>query len=70
MVAPAGTPPDVVATLQKQIAEIVALPDVKATLAKISFQPVAQRAGRLGAEIKNDIAVWGKVMKDAHIPVN
>jgi len=70
MVAPAGTPPDIVATLQKQIAEIVALPDVKSTLARISFQPVASSPAVFGAQIKDDIAVWGKVMKDAHIPVN
>src|SRR5580698_7528862 len=40
MVAPAGTPPDIIATLQKQIAAIIVLPDVKATIEKLSFQPL------------------------------
>jgi tripartite-type tricarboxylate transporter receptor subunit TctC len=70
MVAPAGTPPEIVATLQKQIADTMAQPDVKATLSKISFEPVASPPAALAAQIKDDIAVWGKVMKDAHIPVN
>jgi tripartite-type tricarboxylate transporter receptor subunit TctC len=70
MVAPAGTPADVIALLQKQIAEILTLPDVKSTLAKFSFQPVGSTPSAFASAIKNDIVVWGKVMKDAHIPVN
>jgi len=70
MVAPAGTPADVVSTLQKQIAQIIVLPDVKATLDKLSFRPVASAPSEFAKQIKDDIAVWGKVMKDANIPVN
>jgi tripartite-type tricarboxylate transporter receptor subunit TctC len=70
MVAPAGTPASVVALLQKQIANILTLSDVKATLAKFSFQPVGSTSSAFASAIKNDIVVWGKVMKDAHIPVN
>jgi tripartite-type tricarboxylate transporter receptor subunit TctC len=70
MVAPAGTPAEIITTLQKQIADIVALPDVKATLDKLSFQPVASTPAQFADQIKDDIAVWGKVMKDAGIPVN
>jgi len=70
MVAPAGTPPEIVALLQKQIAEIVQLPDFKATLDKLSFQPVGSTSAQFADQIKNDIVVWSKVMKDANIPVN
>ena len=59
LVAPAGTPASVVALLQKQIADILALPDVKSTLAKFSFAPVGSPS-----------AVCGKVMQEAHIPRN
>jgi len=59
-----------VSALQKQIGEVVALPDVKSLLEKISFQPVASTPSDYAAQIRNDIAVWGKVMKDANIPVN
>jgi tripartite-type tricarboxylate transporter receptor subunit TctC len=70
MVAPAGTPPDVISLLQRQIREIVALPDVKSTLDSFSFEAVASTPSEYESQIKDDIAVWGKVMKDANIPVN
>jgi tripartite-type tricarboxylate transporter receptor subunit TctC len=70
MVAPAGTPPEIIALLQKQIAEIVQLPDFKATLDKLSFEPVGSASAAFENQIKSDIAVWSKVMKDANIPVN
>ena len=47
MVAPAATPPQIVALLQKQIAEIVQLPDFKATLDKLSFQPVGSTSAAI-----------------------
>jgi tripartite-type tricarboxylate transporter receptor subunit TctC len=70
LVAPAGTPASIVTTLHDQIGEIVRLPDVKSTLDTVSFHPVASSPAEYAAQIKDDIAVWGKVMKDANIPVN
>jgi tripartite-type tricarboxylate transporter receptor subunit TctC len=70
LVAPAGTPADVIALLAKNIADIIALPDVKATLDKFSFRAVGSTPAQFADMIKNDIVVWGKVMKDANIPVN
>ena len=70
MVAPKGTPSNIISLLQKQIAEIIALPDVKSTLDKLSFQGVASSPAEFATQIKNDIATWSQVMKDAHIPVN
>ena len=70
MVAPAGTPAPIIALLQKEIAAILTLPDVKATLAKFSFQPVGSTPEEFASQIKNDIVTWRKVMKDANIPVN
>jgi tripartite-type tricarboxylate transporter receptor subunit TctC len=70
MVAPAGTPADIIAKLQGEIAAIMVLSDVKATLDKLSFHAVASTSAAFADQIKDDIAVWGKVMKDANIPVN
>jgi len=70
LVAPAGTASNVVTLLQKQIADILVLADVKSTLAKFSFQPVGSTSSAFASEIKNDIAVWGKVMQEAHVPRN
>jgi tripartite-type tricarboxylate transporter receptor subunit TctC len=70
LVAPAGTPPSIVSLLQQQVAAIVHLPDVTATLDRLSFQPVGDTSTEYSNQIKNDIVVWSKVMKDANIPVN
>jgi tripartite-type tricarboxylate transporter receptor subunit TctC len=70
LVAPTGTPANITTMLREQIGEIVGLPDVKSTLNTVSFQPVASSSSEYAEQIKNDIAVWGKVMKDADIPVN
>jgi tripartite-type tricarboxylate transporter receptor subunit TctC len=70
MVAPAGTPPQIVDTLQKQIAAIIVLPDVKATIDKLSFRTIGSTPAEFADAIKSDIAIWSKVMKDAKIPVN
>jgi tripartite-type tricarboxylate transporter receptor subunit TctC len=70
LVAPAGTPANIIAMLRDQVRDIVALPDVKSTLETVSFHPVASSPAEYAEQIKSDIAVWGKVMKDANIPVN
>ncbi len=70
MLAPAGTPQEIIALLQKQVAEIVRLPDVKATFDKLTLPASGITPEQYASQIKEDITVWGKVMKDAHIPVN
>lgn len=70
LVAPAGAPATVVALLQKEIARIIVLPDVKSMLDKFSFSPVGSMPSQFASQIKNDIVAWRKVMKDADIPVN
>ncbi len=70
LVAPAGTPEPIIAKLQHEISDIVQLPDVKSALETVSFHAVASAPSDYARQIKDDIAVWGKVMKDANIPVN
>ena len=43
---------------------------MKSTLDTLSFRPVASAPSDYTNQIKDDIVVWGKVMKDANIPVN
>jgi tripartite-type tricarboxylate transporter receptor subunit TctC len=45
----------------------VALPDIKDRFAAIGFDPVANRPDAFGAQIKADVARWGKVIHDAGI---
>jgi tripartite-type tricarboxylate transporter receptor subunit TctC len=69
VVVPAATPKPIVDLLQRQIARIMALPDVKEKLDALGFTPVASTSEAFGAQIKGDIATWSKVVRDANIKV-
>ena len=68
-VAPAGTPKPVIDLLQKEIARIVVSPDVKERLDVLGFYPVANTPEEYAAQIKSDVEIWGKVVRDANIKV-
>jgi len=67
IVAPAGTPKDVIERWRDEIAKAVAAPDVKERLQGLGFAPVANIPDEFGARIKAEIAKWSKVVHDAHI---
>ncbi|MDX2308063.1 MAG: tripartite tricarboxylate transporter substrate binding protein [Hyphomicrobium sp.] len=67
LLAPAGTPKEIVNLLQRTVAEIVTMPDVKARLAAFGFDPVANKPEEFAARIKEESARWAKVIKDANI---
>src|SRR5262249_28029396 len=69
-VVPAATPKPVVDLLQRQIARIVALPDVKERLDALGFAAVASTPDAFAAQIKSDIETWSKVVRDANIKVD
>ena len=68
LVAPAGTPKDIIALWQREVARIAALPDVKERLIAIGFEPVANQPEEFGAWIKSELPKWGRVIRDANIP--
>ena len=68
ILAPAGTPKPVVDILQQEIARMIVLPDVKERLAAIGFTPVANTPEEFAAELRSEVARWGKVIADAKIP--
>ena len=69
MVAPAGTPKEIVDLLQKEIAKAVAQPDVKEKLSALGFVPVANTPQQFGERIKLEIEKWGKVVRDAKLRI-
>jgi tripartite-type tricarboxylate transporter receptor subunit TctC len=68
VLAPAGTPKPVIDTLYREIARMIALPDVKERLAAIGFTPVANTPEAFAVEIKAEVERWAKVIRDAKIP--
>ncbi len=67
VVAPAGTPSEIIDRWQAEIARAVALPDVKQRLQDLGFEPVADTPAHFGERIKTEIAKWAKVVHDANI---
>ena len=67
LAAPAGTPADIVARWQAEVARALALPDVKQRLDDLGFAPVGDTPSHFGERIKDEIAKWGKVVHDARL---
>ena len=70
IVAPAGTPRDIIERWRGDIAKAVAGTDVKERLQGLGFAPVANTPDEFGARIKAEIAKWSKVVHDANIRAN
>ena len=68
-VVPAATPKPVIDLLQREVARILALPDVKQKLDALGLAAVASTPEAYGAQIKSDIETWSKVVRDANIKV-
>jgi tripartite-type tricarboxylate transporter receptor subunit TctC len=67
VVAPAGTPKEIIDRWHDEIVRVVALPDVKQRLEDLGFEPVADTPAHFGERIKTEIAKWAKVVHDANI---
>ena len=67
LVAPAGTPKEVVGLLHRAIANIVAPPEFNARLLALGFDPVASAPAQFADWIRSEIAKWSKVIRDAGI---
>ena len=69
IVAPAGTPKEIVDQLNAEIKKLAALPDVTAKLTALGFTPVASTPEEFGARIASEMAKWDKVIRDAKIRI-
>lgn len=70
LLAPAGTPKDIIDRTRAEIARIVALPDIRAHIVQLGGEPVANRPDEFAAIIHNDVAKWKKVAAVAHVRVD
>lgn len=64
LVAPSGTPPDVVAKIKDEVHRMFTLPDVRERLAMQGIEPKTSAPDELTALIKSDLVRWSKVIKD------
>jgi tripartite-type tricarboxylate transporter receptor subunit TctC len=69
MFAPAKTPAPIVARMQKEVARVVHLPDVKQKLLDQGADPVGSSPEELGRVVRSELKSWAAVIRDAGIKV-
>jgi tripartite-type tricarboxylate transporter receptor subunit TctC len=65
IVAPAGTPPDVLAKLNRELNKILGEADVKQKFADQGVDPVGGTPERFAEHIRTQIEKWGRVVKES-----
>ena len=68
--APAGTPADVIAKMQKAIAELIGEDEIKRKLLELGIEAKALAGAQLAKQLDSDIVKWGDVITKANIPKN
>ncbi|MSQ52920.1 MAG: tripartite tricarboxylate transporter substrate binding protein [Betaproteobacteria bacterium] len=67
--APTGTPPEVIALINRHMNTIVAMPDVRKRLLALGADAYAGTPEELRTRFAADVAKWGEVIKRAGIPL-
>ena len=67
VLAPAGTPKDIISLLHREIVRIIALPDMKARLGELGYDRIASTPQEFAIRIKVEIENWAKVIRAANI---
>jgi tripartite-type tricarboxylate transporter receptor subunit TctC len=67
LAAPARTPAAIIALLHKEVTAVLKQPDIIARITQDGGFPVGNNPQEFAQEIRNDIAKWAKVIKDANI---
>jgi tripartite-type tricarboxylate transporter receptor subunit TctC len=70
LLAPAGVPRDIVDRLHREIVRAVANPKVSQLLTNLGTQPTTNTPDEFAAFIKSETEKWGRVIRNAKIPVD
>ena len=70
MFAPAKTPAPIVARMQKEIARVIQLPDVKQKLLEQGGDTVGSTPEELDRVVKSELRKWAEVIRDAKIKLD
>ena len=65
--APAGTPPEIVNRLSAEVRKVLAKPSVRERIAGFAAEVTPSTPEQLGVFVKDQLAIWGKRIKDAGI---
>jgi tripartite-type tricarboxylate transporter receptor subunit TctC len=69
ILVPAGTPPEVQARLQAELARIMRMPDIRKKFADLGAEAIGSSQQELAAFLKAEMAKWAEVVKAADIKI-
>lgn len=69
ILAPAGTPPDIIDMLYREIAKVAGEADVRDRLAALAFDPVVDSPAEFAVRIRTELAKWERVVRIANIKI-
>ena len=70
LLAPAGTPPEIVKRLQEEVARVVDMPDVRKRMSGMSVIPAANTSEEFSKLIASEIPLWRQVAQENNIKAN
>lgn len=70
MLAPAGTPADIIARLNTEFNKIIATPAMRQKMIDNGYEPMGGPPEKFGAKIRAEIAKWAPVVKAAGVRVD
>ncbi len=69
LIAPAGTPRDIIDKLNAATQKVIATPGVQERLAQLGAESTGGTPEQFGAYIRDDFSKWTRIVKDAHVSV-
>jgi tripartite-type tricarboxylate transporter receptor subunit TctC len=70
IVAPAGTPREIVTRLNTELLRVITLPDFKQRIEVDAVEPIGSTPEQLGDYIKVELVKWAKIVKDSGAKVD
>jgi len=65
LMAPAGTPPEVIAKLSHETAKVMAQADLKGRFASLGMEPMTSTPEQFAAHLRTETAKWAKIVRDS-----
>ena len=69
LLAPANTPREIVTRLHAEMVKALATPEISASIKSVGTEPLGNTPEEFSAQIRNDLAKWGKVARAANMRV-
>ena len=68
--APAKTPKPIVDRLQREVAAVLQLPEIRDRYQRGGFEPVGNKPEEFAQQVKADLARWNRLVKEANLRVD